>query len=294
MAVYRRTYKIYQGALTPSWSRFAVLTRYSLSTMFDSKLFTVYTLVCLIPILAGIAQIYVTHSQTAQFLLNAHFGGHNFENNVWFELMLRIQTGLGFIMVAWAAPGLISRDFSNQALQLYFSRPLSRTEYILGKISVLAIVLSCITWIPLLLLFGVEAQVEGNGWGWNNFYLVWSIIVSGWLWIAVVSLLALAICVSVKWRIAATGLIIGIYFLLAGFGVAFNTVLGTHWGSLMNLPMVLFRVRAELFRLSPKILRLGQIDEIPLGAAWAMILITCVVSLMLFKWRLKAREVVRG
>jgi ABC-2 type transport system permease protein len=294
MAVYKRTYKVYQGGLTPSWSRFAVLTRYSLSTLFDSKLFTAYALFCLVPILGAIAQIYITHSQTAQLLLNARFNGILSQNNVWFELILRFQCGFGFILVAWAAPGLITRDFANQALQLYFSRPLSRTEYILGKISVLAVLLSFITWIPCLVLFGLEAQMEGNGWGWSNFYLVGSIFIASWLWIAIVSLLALALSVSVKWRIAGTALIVGVFFLLAGFGAAFSTILGTNWGTLLNLPYVMNIVRGHLFRLAPKFYAIGRGESVPLWSAWAMIFLICLISIFLLNRRLKAREVVRG
>src|SRR5579872_199875 len=294
MAVYKRTYKVYRGALTPAWSRFAVLTRYSLSTLFDSKLFIAFTLFSLLPTLGAVAQIYLTHSQTAQLLLNMRFNSSFLQDNAWFEMILRFESGFGWMLVAWAAPGLIARDFANQALQLYFSRPLTRTEYILGKISVLAALLSCTTWIPLLMLFGLEAQMEGNGWGWSHFYLVGSILVSSWLWIAIISFLALALSVSVRWRIAATALIIGVFLLLAGFGAAFDAIMGTHWGALMNLPKVMDVVRMHLFRVDPRFLLLGRGDLIPLWSAWTTLLITCLVSLLLFQRRLKAREVERG
>jgi ABC-2 type transport system permease protein len=293
MAVYKRTYKVYRGALTPAWSRFGVLTRYSLSTLFDSKLFTAYALLCLLPFLGGIAQIYLTHSSTAQLLLGVRFNGFRL-NNTWFATLLNIQAGFGFIMVAWAAPGMVTRDFANQALQLYFSRPLSRAEYILGKFSVLGILLSCVTWVPLLVLFSLEAQMEGNGWGWSNFYLVGSILVSSWLWIAVISLLALALSVTVKWRIAATGLIIAVFFVLPGFGNVFDHILGTNWGHLINLVYVMQVVWGHLFHTERGLRHLLQEDLVPLWSAWASIVTTCLVSVLLLNRRLKAREVERG
>ena len=57
MAVYKRTYKAYSGALTPAWSRFTVLSRYGLSTLFDSRPFTAYTMLCLLPFLGGLVFI---------------------------------------------------------------------------------------------------------------------------------------------------------------------------------------------------------------------------------------------
>jgi ABC-2 type transport system permease protein len=293
MAVYKRTYKVYTGALTPEWSRFMVLTRYSLSTLFNSRLFTAYAVACLIPVLGGIGFIYLVHSQTAQFLLNMRLTGLGKIDNVWFAVLLRIQAAFGFIMMAWAAPGLINQDFANQALQLYFSRPLSRTEYMLGKFSVLAILLSSITWVPLLLLFGFQAQMEGNGWGWNNLYLIGSILVSGWLWISVISLVGLALAVSVRWRIAATALIVGVFFLLPGFGLALNGILRTHWGRLADVSYSLMVTWGHLFRIEPKSLHALRLDAVPLWSAWASVLSACLISLLLLNRRLKAREVER-
>jgi len=293
VAVYKRTYKVYQGAMTPAWSRFAVLSRYSLSALFDTRLFTAYFVICFLPILIGTAYIYIVHSQTAQYLLNVRLNGAFGINNLWFATFLQIQTGMGFFMVAWAAPGMITRDFANQALQLYFSRPLSRAEYILGKAAVLATLLSCITWIPGLLLFGLQAQLAGNGWGWQNLFLAVAIFVSSWLWIAVISLLALALSVFVRWRIAATGLIVAFIFVLPGFAEAFNFILRTRWGHLLNLGYVIRVVWAHLFRINPRHLGTRFLQEIPLWSAWAAILTTCLVSVLLLNRRLKAREVER-
>src|SRR5207248_3364361 len=153
MAVYKRTYKAYAGRLTPAWSRFLVLSRFSFATLFDSRLFTAFTVLCSVPFLLGFAFIYLSHSLTAQLVLGISTRNPIPIDNYWFTVYLQIQAWLGFLLTAWCAPGLISQDLSNNALALYLSRPLSRTEYLLGKITVLATLLSCITWIPALLLF---------------------------------------------------------------------------------------------------------------------------------------------
>lgn len=294
MAVYRRTYKVYNGPLSPAWSRFAVLTRYSLGTLFDSRLFTGYFVLCFLPLLIGIGYIYFANSTAAQALLGMHLKGSLDIDGVWFAAMLQAQTGLGFIMIAWAAPGMITRDLANQALQLYFSRPVSRPEYIVGKFAVLAFLLSCITWIPDFVLFGLQAGLTGNRWGWDNLFLMGAIFVSSWLWIAVISLLALALSVFVRWRIAATGLFLGVVFVLPGFGEAFDFILGTKWGRLLNLSYTIRLVWADLFRITPRSLSVILRADIPLWSAWAAILTACFISLLLLNQRLKAREVVRG
>lgn len=294
MAVYKRKYKVYQGGLTPAWSRFAVLTRYSLSSLFTSRLFTGYFVICFIPLLVGIGWIYLAHSSIAQQIFGIRVNGSWGINNLWFAIMLQVQTSLGFILIAWAAPGMITRDLANQALHLYFSRPLSRTEYIIGKMAVLALLLSCTTWIPGLLLFGLQAGLAGNGWGWDNFFVVGAIFVSSWLWIAVISLLALALSVFVRWRIAATGLIIGVMFVLPGFGEIINVALQTYWGRVLNISYALRIAWSHMFRIQPRFIGAGFRNEIPLWSAWAAIIAACVISVMLLNRRLKAREVVRG
>lgn len=293
MAVYKRTYKVYNGLLTPDWSRFAVLTRYSLSSAFDSRFFTAYYVLCFGFFLLSTCLVYLAHSQIAQTILSMRLEALELDSTAA-AIFLMVQTVLGFLLVAAIAPGVVSRDLANQALQLYFSRPLSRTEYIVGKISVLAVLLSGITWIPGLLLFLLQASLAGNGWGWNNLYIAGAIFVSSWLWIAVVSLLGLAVSVYVRWKIVASGLIFAVIFVLPGFGEAFNEILGTHWGKLLDVSLTIRTVWAHLFRLRPQAVGVVFRNEIPLWSAWISIFSVCALSVFLLNRRLKAREVVRG
>ena len=125
---------------------------------------------------------------------------------------------LAFILTAfvgsWANFLAIS---ANGALPLYFCRPLSRAEYVLGKASVLGILLSQITWIPGLVLFVVQSTLAGPAWMWDNLWIAGSLIVSSLIWIAVLSLLAMALSAWVKWRIVAGALLLAMLFFGAGF-----------------------------------------------------------------------------
>jgi ABC-2 type transport system permease protein len=301
MAVYKRTYKTYNGPLTPEWTRFSVIARFSFSTLFKSRIFTAFTALSFLPMLVGIAYIYLLHNDTAKMLLDIRPAFKNLTaiDNEWFSTMLWIQAWMGFFLCAAAAPGLVTRDFANQALQLYLSRPISRLEYLLGKITVLATLLSCATWIPGLMLFGLEAAMEGHAWGWQNFYLIGSILLSGWMWIAVLSLLTLAISIWLKYRVAATALIIAVFFLLPGFGAAVDAILRTQSGQVFNLPLMLNVAWAHLFRVSPQWLHSTnsngvRMDTVSLLTAWLVILTVCAMSWWLLNGKLKAREVQRG
>src|SRR5215469_3931755 len=198
MAVYKRTYKSYGGALTPAWKRFTVLSRYGFSTLFSSRPFTAYVVICMVPFLIGLAYIYIIHSASVQALLRVRMGPAVQVDAEWFMYFLAAEAWMGFIATAWVGPGMITRDFANQAVQLYLSRPLSRPEYLLGKASVLGTLLSLTSWIPALLLFGVQATLEGGGWGWSHLWIAGSLILAGLMYISFIVLFSMAVSVWVR------------------------------------------------------------------------------------------------
>src|SRR5512137_367694 len=100
MAVYKRTYKAYRGPLTPAWSRFTVLARYGFATLFQSRPFTAYTVICMIPFLIGLAFIYIVNSASVQALFNVQFGRTPLIDNAWFMGFLGFEAFMTFILTA--------------------------------------------------------------------------------------------------------------------------------------------------------------------------------------------------
>ncbi|MEO1088728.1 MAG: hypothetical protein AAFY88_31230, partial [Acidobacteriota bacterium] len=204
MAVYERNYKRYDGPVTPTATRFLVLPRYIFKDVFQSRLLLIFYVLCFVfPLICGVF-IYLTHNadflkaipnfQMPEFLqINADF----------FKSFLGIQGTLVFALTIFIGPGLVSRDLANNGLALYLSRPFSRTEYVLGKLSVLAILLSALTWIPGWLLMLLHAQFVGLSWITDNLGLAAGFFVGSWLWILALGLLALAASAWVKWRAVA-------------------------------------------------------------------------------------------
>src|SRR6476660_7021998 len=238
MAVYRRTYKPYAGVLTPAWSRFLVLFRYSRRSLFRSKVQTGLFVICFFFPIACLIMIYLAHS--ASFLAKIGIPSQLISiDNKFFFRFISVQGALAFLLTAFAGPGLISPDLANGALPLYFCRPFSRAEYILGKSSVLAILLSEVTWIPGLVVFAMQARRAGASWAWSNLWIAGSMILSSLIWIAVLSLLAMALSAWVKWRIVAGALLLGVMFFGAGFAGAINAVLRTESGHFFNIAQLM-------------------------------------------------------
>src|SRR5271165_4818548 len=122
MAVYKRSYRGYAGPLTPEWSRFLVLTRTAWRGLFHSRWMTGFFTVCLLPFLVTAILIYLNHNDTVMQMFR--MGGRNralFAIDArFFKGFLGSQVGFAFLLTAFAGPGLVSPDLTNNALVLYF------------------------------------------------------------------------------------------------------------------------------------------------------------------------------
>jgi ABC-2 type transport system permease protein len=281
--------------LTPEKTRFLVLPKYALKTLFDSRPLLAFFVACNIPFLFFVLAIYVSHSAAAQALLNMKGAILNIDN-FFFMRYLLFQGTLCFLMTAWVGPGLVSLDLSNDALPLYFSRPFSRTEYVIGKISVLALLLSAITWVPGLILIALQANLAGWEWFSKYYWVFGSMLLGSLTWIALLSLMSLALSAWVKWKIAASALMLGVFFALAGFGEAINEILRTNWGKLFNLGYLIAVIWLDLFRVDRIKQRVdfsNPRSDLPSWAAWITLTAIAAFCLLLLNRRLKAKEVVR-
>lgn len=296
MAVYKRRYNSYTGSLTPQWSRFFVLTRFALADLFKSRFFVLLLILCMVPLLFAAGYIFVANNKTLQLLMQARSEIGNFfkvENDFFIVLMI-VQAEAAFLLNCWVGPVLISGDLTNGALPLFLSRPFSRPDYVLGKLGVLGLLLSAVTWVPGLLLFGLQSSLAHNGWFWSHLWMVIPIVFCSLIWILALSLLSLAVSAWVKLRIVATGVTFIIFFVPAGLGEMFNHIMGTYWGALLNFSYM-FRIILERgFRDPYRLLNRMSEGEIPVPAAWCSLIFVCLLALVILNARLRARETVRG
>jgi ABC-2 type transport system permease protein len=204
----------------------------------------------------------------------------------FFYIYCVIQGSLAFLLTTMVGPNLVSPDLSNGAMALYLSRPFSRAQYVAGKMTVLLFLLSLITWVPGLLLYAIQVGCVGWTWTKANLWLAGSLAFGLWVWIVMLSLIALALSAWVKWRIAAGALILGVFFVGAGFGAAIDEVLHTHYGSLISLTEVVHTIWADLFRHKTD-------TDLSVNEAWAMLAFTCTFCLLLLARRVRAFEVVK-
>jgi len=286
VAVYKRSYKAYAGHLTPEWSRFMILPRYGLRGAFRSKFMTAFLVAAFFYPVWCLCAVYLRYNFSLLEKLNL-FGAQRLDiGPSFYWWYLNIQSTFAFLLTTFLGPGLISTDTSNNALPLYFCRPFSRLEYVLGKFSVLAWVLSLVTWIPGLLVFFVQAALAESGWMRTNLWVAWSLFVGSWVWIVMLALLSLALSAWVRWRIAAGALILAVYSLGAGFGQAINAILRTDRGYYFDVGSMTGRVLSGLFGTEPRI----PMDPFD---AWVGLGAIAIVCILLLERKVRAFEVIK-
>jgi ABC-2 type transport system permease protein len=234
MAVYRRGYQRYNEGLTTHAVRMMVIPRFSWERMLSQKFVLILLVVSMFwPLLCAGFIYLANHSELWQ-----GFGG-NFKkflaiNGDFFAIFMNAQSVYALILASVAGPGLIAPDLANNALPLYFSRPLTRSDYIWSRMIVLLGLLSMVTIVPGLLLFGMQVGMAGGDWFSKNWYLGGAILAGFLMYISLVSVVALTSSAYVKWRVVAGALVLAFFFVLTGAAEMVNEVFRVQWGSTFN------------------------------------------------------------
>jgi ABC-2 type transport system permease protein len=296
MAVYKRTYSRYSGPLTNERWRFTILPRYALQTVLASRFYTGAFILALVPHLIALLLIYFRSHIDALSGLGIDARGLQIisvDGGFFLQLFI-VETFISFFMVALLGPGLIAPDLANNAMPLYLSRPFSRAEYVIGKLSVLLAVTSLITWVPGLLLFGIQTALSDLSWSRDNFRVLAGILLGSWLWLLTISLIALALSAWVKWRPVAAAALFGIFFVSAGFGTVSNALLLTRWGTLLNLSSAMRMVWRWLF-LNETQYRIATppFGTMPAWSGLVTLFVVCGLALLLLAWKIRPAQVVR-
>jgi ABC-2 type transport system permease protein len=300
MPVYDRRYRGYAGERTGSRFLFWTVARYALQDLFKSRLALLLLIAaCLPPLFFG-GMFYLANNLEMLTALGWKVSGEGVDSSwitidkepfFWFMV---VQSTFSFFLASFIGPTLVAPDLAHNALPLYLSRPLKRTDYILGKLLVLLLPLSAVTWVAGLLLIALQTSLAGFGWLASHWRLAPAVFLGSWIWILLLSLLAIAVSAWVKWRMVATGMLFGIFIVFEAFGHAIDKIAGIRWGMLLAMDDVIQTIWVSLF---------GGIDffgaqfpenPLPLAACWTALLLVYAVSLWILHAKVRACEVSRS
>lgn len=147
MPIYDQSYRHWEGELKSRYLRWWVITYEGLKVILRRKLFIIFILV------PAIIQFFVFGGLIYGFNTFGALANLNQMTPDFFFRFCFQQTFFILLICVFAGSGLIANDIKSNALQLYFSKPLTRSDYIIGKIAIIIIMLECITAVPCLLLF---------------------------------------------------------------------------------------------------------------------------------------------
>lgn len=170
-----------------------------------------------------------------------------------FRQFLEQQDFFVFVITIYVGAGLIANDRRANALQIYLSKPLMRTEYIAGKLAILFTFLCMVTLVPALLLVLLKVAFDGNfTFLSKNLFVIPAIIVGSLLQVLLASFTMLALSSLSKSARYVGILYVGITFFTTAMFGALYAITGTSRVSWIAIGANVTQVVDVVFRLKPR------------------------------------------
>lgn len=278
MPIHDQSYRRYGGGrATPGWS-WTVIARAGIMTMVRKRAFLGLLLFAWLPFLIRAVQVYLATNFPQAALLAP--------TAETFREFLEQQEFFVFIVTIYVGAGLIANDRRANALQIYLSKPLLRSEYIAGKAAVLFVFLVAVTWLPAMLLLLVQILFAGSfAFVRQNAFLFPAITVGALLQVFVATFTMLALSSLSKSSRYVGILYAGVIFFTASIYGAMYAITGDSSLSWLSLSSSVTQVVDVVFRLKPRY-------ATPWPVSLIVVLGLIVVSISVLERRVRGVEVV--
>jgi ABC-2 type transport system permease protein len=276
--IHDQGYRRYGGSRTPPGRAWSVIAKAGIRTLISRRAFIGLLLLSWLPFIVRSVQIYAATSlpQAAFLTPDAQM----------FRQFLQQQEVFLFFITVYAGAGLIATDRRANALQIYLSKPLSRVEYIFGKLVILAAFLLFVTWVPAVLLLIIQIMFSGSfKFFRDNLFLFPAITIFSFIQVVAIAAAMLALSSLSKSSryvgVLYTGLI---FFSQALYGIVFAITRDSRM-AWISMPIDLNRIGDAIFK-TPTRLELS----VPVAAIAVAALI--IVSGLILEKRVRGVEVV--
>ena len=278
MPIHDQGYRHYTGPRTPHGRAWWVIARAGIMERLRERRFLALLLFAWLPFVARGVQLYIAATFTqASFLA---------PDEQTFREFLTQQRLFLFFVTIYAGAGLIANDRRANALQIYLSKPIARTEYIGGKLLTLLVFLAAVTWLPAVLLVFLQMMFSGD----TKFLaghplLIPAMTLACALQVSVAAVTMLALSSLSRSRRFVAMLYAGIVFFAAAMGQALRATTGSRAWAWVSPQDTLAVVTDAMFGVSRE-------PALPVALAAALVAGLIAVSLVVLERRVRAVEVV--
>jgi ABC-2 type transport system permease protein len=152
--IHDQGYRRYGGRREQHGRTWMVIARSGIMNVLRKRQFLALLLGAWAPFLVRAVMVYISSNfQQARFLA---------ATADTFREFLGQQAFFVFIVTIYVGAGLIANDKRANALQIYLSKPLARSEYIMGKLAILLVFLIGVTWLPAMMLLVLQMMFSGS------------------------------------------------------------------------------------------------------------------------------------
>ena len=203
-----------------------------------------------------------------------------------FREYLDQQSIFVFFITIYVGAGLIANDRRANALQIYLSKPLTRIDYVTGKLVTLLMFLTFVTWVPGMLLLMLQMMFAGNfAFLRANLFLFPAITLFSVTLVMMSAFAMLALSSLTKSRRFVAMMYAGLIFFTAAMYQALRGITNTRAWAVISPEDVLDVVAAVIFRTPGT-------TSIPMWAAVLDIAIIIGASIWILEKRVRGVEVV--
>jgi ABC-2 type transport system permease protein len=278
MPIHDQGYRRYGGLRQPHGRTWWVIARAGLMERLRERKFLGLLLFAWLPFLVRAVQMYVAANVPQAAFLEATPGT--------FREFLD-QQGLFVVFITiYVGAGLIANDRRANALQIYLSKPLTRVEYVAGKLVTLLIFLIGVTWVPAILLLLLQMLFAGNFTFLRaNLFLFPAITLFSAILVLAAAFVMLALSSLSKSRRFVAMMYTGAIIFTAAMYQALRNITGSDTWAWISPEDVLDVIAAVIFRSSGT-------PPIPMPAALLVVAVLIGASVWVLERRVRGVEVV--
>jgi ABC-type transport system involved in multi-copper enzyme maturation permease subunit len=279
MPIHDQSYRRYAGGKSTPGMGWTVIAWAGIRNMIRKRAFLGLLIFSWIPFVVRAVQIYIAENFAQMAVLAP--------TAQTFREFLEQQDFFVFVVTIYVGAGLIANDRRANALQIYLSKPLLRSEYIAGKAAVLFTFLMLVTWLPAILLLLMQVMFAGSFTFLRaNLFLFPAITVASLVQVLLATFTMLALSSLSKSSRYVAILYAGIIFFTAAiYGLMYAITGGSTQLSYLSLGANLAQVVDVIFRVPPRYATPWQVSLI-------VVIGLIVVSISLLERRVRGVEVV--